>query len=155
MFSKNTFLSITTLNWFHFIWNDNNQVTISFFFLCILSLLYPVFLNFSGDFRYGFLLWSSPQFELSLHTLGKLELRLQWSIFQSKACCCKITYGSVQIIKHSLLWSKTRTGGCPTTGTGRKTHLWIMTGAGGWGGLEGSVGCVQNQLWMKAQGLKC
>lgn len=47
-----------------------------FFFspLAILSLFYPVFPNFSGDFRYGFPLSSSPQFKLSLLALGKLEL---------------------------------------------------------------------------------
>lgn len=62
---------------FHLIWNDNNQASSLFFFswpFYILSLFYPVFLNFSGDFRYGFPLSSSPQFKLSLHAFGKLEL---------------------------------------------------------------------------------
>lgn len=45
-----------------------------FLFLAILSLFYPIFLNFHGDFRYGFPLSSSSQYKLFPHALGRLEL---------------------------------------------------------------------------------
>lgn len=105
-----------------------------------LLLFYPVFLNVSGDFNYSPPLLGSHQFKSSPRALGKSELspaQIAAVHFPIKGMLLQNdVWLSVDHLKLSLLWSKTRIGGCPITCTGRKMHLWVTTVEAGWEGLS-------------------